>query len=41
VGEAERMRAVKALEDLQAALAQNVEPNLAVEVACLRMEGLV
>jgi DNA polymerase-3 subunit delta' len=39
--EPERMRAVRSLEDLQAALAQNVEPNLAVEVACLRIEGLV
>jgi DNA polymerase-3 subunit delta' len=39
--ELERLRAVKALEDLQAALAQNCEPNLAVEVACLRIEGLV
>jgi DNA polymerase-3 subunit delta' len=39
--ELERLRAVKALEGLQAALAQNCEPNLAVEVACLRIEGLV
>jgi hypothetical protein len=39
--EAERMRAVKALEDLQSALMQNVESNLAVEVCCLRIEGLV
>jgi DNA polymerase-3 subunit delta' len=39
--ELERMRAVKALEELQAALAQNCEPNLAVEYACLRIEGLV
>ena len=39
--EPERMRAVKALEDLQTALAQNVEANLAVERACLRIEGLV
>ena len=39
--ELDRLRAVKALEELQAALAQNCEPNLAVEVACLRMEGLV
>jgi DNA polymerase-3 subunit delta' len=39
--EPERMRAVKALEDLQTALAQNVEAHLAVEVACLRIEGLV
>jgi len=36
-----RMRAVKALEELQAALAQNCEPNLAVEYACLRIEGLI
>jgi DNA polymerase-3 subunit delta' len=39
--EQERLRAVKALEELQAALAQNCEPNLAVEYACLRLEGLV
>jgi DNA polymerase-3 subunit delta' len=39
--EAERMRAVKALEELQAALAQNIEPNLAVETACLRIEALL
>jgi DNA polymerase-3 subunit delta' len=39
--EHERVRAVKALEDLQAALMQNVEANLAVEVCCLRMEELV
>ncbi len=39
--ELERMRAVKALEELQAALASNCEPNLSVEVACLRIEGLV
>jgi len=39
--EKERLRAVKALEELQAALAQNCEPNLAVEYACLRVEGLV
>jgi DNA polymerase-3 subunit delta' len=39
--EQERMRAVKALEDLQAGLAQNCEPNLAVEYACLRVEGLI
>ena len=39
--ELERMRAVKALEELQGALAQNTEANLAVEVACLRIEGLV
>jgi hypothetical protein len=39
--EQERARAVKALEDLQTALAQNVEAHLAVEVACLKMEGLV
>src|SRR5277367_802413 len=39
--EAERLLAVKALEELQAGLAQNCEPNLAVEYACLRIEGLV
>jgi DNA polymerase-3 subunit delta' len=39
--ELERVRAVKALEDLQAALAQNCEPHLAVEVNCLRLEGLI
>src|ERR1700729_3461803 len=39
--EQERLRAVKALEELQAALASNCEPNLSVEVACLRIEGLV
>jgi hypothetical protein len=39
--ELERLRAVKVLEELQAALAQNSEPNLAVEVACLRVEGLI
>jgi DNA polymerase-3 subunit delta' len=39
--ELERLRAVKALEELQAAFAQNCEPNLAVEYACLRIEGLV
>ena len=39
--EKERLHAVKALEELQAALAQNCEPNLAVEYACLRIEGLV
>ena len=39
--EQERVRAVKALEDLQAALAQNCEQHLAVEVSCLRLEGLV
>jgi DNA polymerase-3 subunit delta' len=37
----ERLRAVKALEELQAGLAQNSEANLAVEFACLRVEGLV
>ncbi len=37
----ERLRAVKALEELQAGLAQNCEANLAVEYACLRIEGLV
>jgi DNA polymerase-3 subunit delta' len=41
VGEAERIRAVKALEELQTALAQNVEANLAVELACLKIEGLL
>jgi DNA polymerase III subunit delta' len=39
--ELERLRAVKALEELQAALAQNCEPNLAVEYACLRIVGLI
>jgi DNA polymerase-3 subunit delta' len=39
--EQERTRAVRALEQLQDALARNCEPNLAVEVACLRIEGLV
>jgi len=39
--EQERLRAVKALEELQAGLAQNIEAHLAVEVACLRLEGLV
>ena len=39
--ELERMRAVKSLEELQTALAQNIEPNLAVETACLRLEGLL
>jgi DNA polymerase-3 subunit delta' len=39
--EPERMRAVKALEELQASLAQNVEAHLAVEVACLKIEGLI
>ncbi len=39
--ELERIRAVKALEDLQASLAQNIEPHLAVEVACLKIEGLI
>jgi DNA polymerase-3 subunit delta' len=39
--ETERIRAVRALEELQAGLAQNCEPNLAVEVACLRIEGLI
>ena len=37
----ERMSAVKALEELQAALAQNIEAHLAVEYACLKIEGLV
>jgi hypothetical protein len=39
--EQERMLAVKALEELQTALAQNVESHLAVEYACLKIEGLV
>jgi DNA polymerase-3 subunit delta' len=39
--ELERMRAVRALEDLQAALAQNIEAHLAVEVACLKIETLL
>ncbi len=39
--ELERIRAVKALEGLQAALAQNCEAHLAVEYACLKIEGLV
>jgi len=39
--ELERSRAVKALEELQAGLAQNCEANLAVEYACLRIEGFV
>ena len=39
--EKERLVAVKALEELQAGLAQNCEANLAVEYACLRIEGLV
>ena len=39
--EKERLLAVKALEELQAGLAQNCEPHLAVEYACLRIEGLV
>jgi hypothetical protein len=41
VPEPERVRAVKALEDLQAALMQNIDANLAVEVCCLRIEDLV
>ena len=41
VGEVERMRAVKALEELQAALAQNCDANMSVEVNCLRIEGLL
>jgi DNA polymerase-3 subunit delta' len=41
IAEPERIRAVKALEDLQTALAQNIEAHLAVEHACLRIEGLV
>jgi DNA polymerase-3 subunit delta' len=39
--ERERLRAVKALEELQAGLAQNIEAHLAVEHACLRLEGLI
>jgi DNA polymerase-3 subunit delta' len=39
--EPERRRAVTALEELQTALAQNIDPHLAVEVACLRIEGLL
>jgi len=39
--EQERMRAVKALEELQTALAQNLDGNLSVELCCLRIEGLV
>ena len=39
--ELERLRAVKALEELQAGLAQNSDANLAVEFACLRVEGLI
>ena len=39
--ERERLRAVRVLEELQAGLAQNCEPNLAVEYACLRIEGLL
>jgi DNA polymerase-3 subunit delta' len=39
--EQERMLAMKALEELQTALAQNVEAHLAVEYACLKIEGLV
>jgi DNA polymerase III subunit delta' len=39
--ELERLHAVKALEELQAGLAQNCEANLAVEYACLRVEGLL
>lgn len=41
VAEPERIRAVKALEELQTALAQNIEAHLAVEYACLKIEGLV
>ncbi len=37
----ERLRAVRALEDLQAALAQNIEQNLSVERNCLFLEGVV
>ncbi|MCE0484204.1 MAG: hypothetical protein LV479_08205 [Methylacidiphilales bacterium] len=39
--EPERLRAVKALEELQTSLAQNLDAHLAVEVACLRIEGLI
>ncbi len=39
--EQERLRAVKALEELQAGLAQNIEAHLAVEHACLKIEGLI
>ena len=39
--EPERLRAVKALEELQTSLAQNVEAHLAVEVACLKIEDLI
>jgi DNA polymerase-3 subunit delta' len=41
IAEPERIRAVKALEELQTALAQNIEAHLALEYACLRIEGLV
>jgi DNA polymerase-3 subunit delta' len=41
ISEPERMLAVKTLEGLQTALAQNIEAHLAVEVACLKIEGLV
>ena len=40
-GETERLRAVQALEGLQAGLAQNLEAHLSVEYACLKIEGLV
>lgn len=39
--EPERIHSVKALEELQAALAQNCEAHLAVERTCLKIEGLV
>jgi DNA polymerase-3 subunit delta' len=39
--ELERLRAVKALEELQAALAQNSDAHLAVEFACLKIEALI
>ena len=39
--EAERIRAVKALEGLQESLAQNIEANLAVEFACLTIAGFL
>lgn len=35
------VRAVRALEQLQASLQLNVEPNLAVERACLEIEGVI
>ena len=41
IPERERARAVRALEDMQAALAQHCEAHLAAEVCCLKIEGLV